>query len=60
MLLYLIGIVCIRIVGEFVAHLLLHCEIVSALLSSIFSRVGLAWVILKRVIACWRELGDSL
>jgi hypothetical protein len=45
-----------------VDHLLLHCEIASALWSAIFSRVGLAWVMPKRVVdlfACWRGLGGS-
>jgi hypothetical protein len=46
--------------GEFVDHLLLHCEIASALWSAIFSLVGLAWVTPKRVVdlfACWRGFG---
>ena len=30
--------------GESVNHLLLHCEIASALLNSIFSNVWLPWV----------------
>jgi hypothetical protein len=33
--------------GEFVNHLILHCEIASALWSVIFNRVGLAWVMLE-------------
>jgi hypothetical protein len=43
--------------GEFVDHLLLHCEMVSALWNSIFSLVGLAWVMSSRVVdffACWK------
>jgi hypothetical protein len=59
MLLWFTDVVCIRGVGEFVAHLL-HCKIDSALLSAIFNCVGLAWVILNRVVACWRGLGGSL
>ena len=44
--------------GEFVDHLL-HCEIASALWSAIYSRVGLAWVMSKRVVdlfTCRRRL----
>jgi hypothetical protein len=46
---------------EFEDHVLLHYEIANALWSALFSRVGLAWVIPKRVIdlfAC-RKLGGS-
>jgi hypothetical protein len=35
---------------ESVDHFLLHSEIASALLSATFSRVGLAWVMPKRVV----------
>jgi hypothetical protein len=38
---WLIGDVCERS-GEYVDHLLLHCEIVNALWNAIFSCVGLA------------------
>jgi len=37
-------------VGEFVNHLLLHYEVASALWSAIFNRVGLAWVMPKRIV----------
>jgi hypothetical protein len=43
--------------GESVDHLLLHCEIASALWNAIFNSVGLAWVMPSRVVdlfACWR------
>lgn len=36
---------------------LLHCEMASALWNTIFSLVGLAWVMLNRVVdffACWK------
>jgi hypothetical protein len=42
--------------GEFVDHLLLHCDVVSALWSVLFSRLGMSWVMPRRVInlfACW-------
>jgi hypothetical protein len=45
--------------NEFVDLLLLHCEIASALWSALFSHVGLAWVMQRRVVdlfACWRGL----
>jgi hypothetical protein len=48
---------------ESIGHLLLHCKFASALWSGIFSHVGLAWVISKRIVdlfACWRKLGGSL
>jgi hypothetical protein len=46
--------------GELVDHLLLHCEIAGALWNTIFSNVGLAWVMPRRVVdlfACWRVPG---
>jgi hypothetical protein len=48
--------------GESVDHLLLHCEITSALWNTIFSSVGLVWVMSRRVVnifACWRVPGAS-
>ena len=48
--------------GEFVVHLLLHCEIFCALWSVVFIHVGLAWVMPRKVVdlfACWRGLGGS-
>lgn len=44
-------------------HLLLHCEIASALWSDFFNWVGLPWVMPKRIVALfylWRGLGGSL
>jgi hypothetical protein len=38
--------------GETVAHLLLHCEIASALWSALLSRFRMYWVISRRVIDC--------
>jgi hypothetical protein len=43
-------------------HLLFYFEIASALWSTIFGCVGLAWVMPKRVVdffACWRGLRGS-
>jgi hypothetical protein len=43
--------------GELVDHLLLYCEIAGALWNIIFSSLGLAWVMPRRVVdlfACWR------
>jgi hypothetical protein len=43
--------------------LLLHCEIAKTLWNAIFSHVGLAWVMPRRVVnlfACWRRQGGSL
>jgi hypothetical protein len=36
--------------GESVDHLLIHCDIASALWSAIFSRFGLAWVMPRQVL----------
>jgi hypothetical protein len=36
--------------GEFVDHLILHCEIANALWTAISSCIGLAWVMPKRVV----------
>jgi hypothetical protein len=44
-------------------HLLLHYETASALWSAISSRLGLTWVMPRRVVdlfACWRGLSGSL
>jgi hypothetical protein len=49
--------------GESIDHLLLHCEIASALWNIIFSCVGLAWVMPRLVVdlfACWRGQFGSL
>jgi len=43
--------------GESVNHLLLHCEMACALWNTIFSLVGLAWVMPSQVVdifACWK------
>jgi hypothetical protein len=48
--------------GESVDHLLLHCEVASALWHSIFSRFGLHWVMpgrLKDLYASWWMGGRS-
>ncbi|KAG2705002.1 hypothetical protein I3760_05G032400 [Carya illinoinensis] len=45
--------------GESTDHLLLHCEVVKVLWDAIFSRLGIAWVMPKRVIdllSCWRGI----
>jgi hypothetical protein len=42
--------------GEWVDHLLLHCEVARALWNAIFSRFSLSWVMPLRVVdlfACW-------
>jgi hypothetical protein len=42
--------------GESVDHLLLHCDVASALWDNIFTRFSMSWVMPKRVInliACW-------
>jgi hypothetical protein len=44
--------------GESVDHLLLHCDVASALWNHIFTRFGMSWVILKRVIDLF--VGGSL
>jgi hypothetical protein len=49
--------------GECADYLLLHYEIVSALLSDIFNHVRVTWAMPKRVVGlftCWRGLGGSL
>jgi hypothetical protein len=48
--------------GETVDHLLLYCEITSALWSAIFSCLGLTWIMPIRVVdlfTCWRGLGGG-
>jgi hypothetical protein len=43
-----------------VDHLLLHCEVASALWSAFFGHFGLLWVMPRRVVellACWWSLG---
>ncbi|KAG2677430.1 hypothetical protein I3843_12G099400 [Carya illinoinensis] len=45
--------------GETTDHLLLHCEAVTDLWDDIFTRLGLAWVMPRKVIdllACWRVI----
>jgi hypothetical protein len=45
-------------IGKSVDHLLLHCDVASALWSSLFNRFGMSWVMPKQVIdllACWRS-----
>jgi hypothetical protein len=47
-------------IGEFVDHLLLHCDVTSALWSSLFNRFGMSWVMPRWVIdllACWWSFG---
>jgi len=49
--------------GAFVDHLLVHCDMAMTVWNAFFSRVGLAWVMPKRVVdlfACWRGMGGSL
>jgi hypothetical protein len=49
--------------GESVDHLLLHCDVASALWSTFFSRFGLSWVIPRQVIdflACWWSFGRPM
>jgi hypothetical protein len=46
--------------GEFVDHLLLHCDVASTLWSVLFSCFGMSWVMPRRVIdlfACWWYAG---
>jgi hypothetical protein len=48
--------------GESVDHLLLHCDVVYALWSVLFTHFGMSWVMLRRVIdlvACWWTSGRS-
>jgi hypothetical protein len=45
-----------------VNHLLLHCDVASALWNNIFTRFGMYWVMPRRVIdlfACWWKSGRS-
>jgi len=44
--------------GESVDHLLLHCDITSALRNTVFSSVGLVWTMPRRMVdlfAYWRR-----
>jgi hypothetical protein len=46
--------------GESVDHLLLHCDVASAIWSAFFSRFGLSWVMPRRVVDlfdCWWSSG---
>jgi hypothetical protein len=48
--------------GEFVDHLLLHCDAACVLWNAIFSRFSLSWVMPHRVVdlfACWWKGGRS-
>ncbi|KAF5471044.1 hypothetical protein F2P56_011519 [Juglans regia] len=45
--------------SESTDHLLLHCEVVKALWDDIFTRLGIAWVMPRRVsdlFSCWRGI----
>lgn len=47
--------------GEIVDHLVLRCEIASALWAEVLSRVYLAWVMpasMVELLACWSHLGS--
>jgi hypothetical protein len=42
--------------GELVDHLLLHCDVASALWNTLFTRFGMSWVMPRRVFdlfVCW-------
>ena len=44
---------------DYVDHLLLHCKVACVLWNTIFSRVGLSWVMPRCVVdllACWEEV----
>jgi hypothetical protein len=58
MSLWLAGVVWAKVVGVTMDHLLLNCEIASALWSAIFSRIGLAWVMSRRIV-CRRWVRGS-
>jgi len=48
--------------GELVDHILLHCDVASALWNNIFSRFGICWVMPRSVldlVACWWKFGRS-
>jgi len=49
--------------GESVDHFLLHCDVASALWSTLFTRFGISWVMPRRVIdmfACWWMFGRPM
>ena len=49
--------------GEFVDHLLLHCEVACSLWNAVFRCFGFSWVMpnsVKDLFACWRSGGNSL
>jgi hypothetical protein len=44
--------------GESVDHILLHCDVASALWNNIYSRFGISWVMPRSVldlVACWEK-----
>jgi exonuclease III len=46
--------------GESVDHLLLHCEVATYLWHSVFTLIGMEWVMPEKVIdlfACWNQVG---
>jgi hypothetical protein len=48
--------------GKSVDHLLLHCKVSCVLRNAFFSRFGLSWVLLSRMVdffACWWMGGSS-
>jgi hypothetical protein len=49
--------------GEYVDHLLLHCDMTYALWTNIFNCFGMSWVMPRRVIdlfACWWKSGRPM
>jgi hypothetical protein len=48
--------------GEFVDHILLHCEVACTIWTVFFSQFGLSWVMPRRVVdlyACWWNAGNT-